>query len=109
LGVGPGDPHGNFLIDTGETTHYYSKDHFRDPVENFVNRKILRLHIREKQHIDTQLKRVGLSVEKIDAVIMPHLHIDHTDGIRNPAPGTPNHPGCLLMHQNDRLAEPLGS
>ncbi len=75
-------PHGNFLIDTGETTLYYSKDHFRDPVESFIHRKILRLNILEGQHIDNQLQQVGLSVEKIDAVIMTHLHIDHTEGIR---------------------------
>jgi glyoxylase-like metal-dependent hydrolase (beta-lactamase superfamily II) len=74
--------HGNYLIDTGETTDYFEKDHFKKRNEDFVNRKILRINTVEANNIDHQLRKIGLSSAKIDAVIMTHLHIDHTDGMR---------------------------
>ncbi|MEL6670812.1 MAG: N-acyl homoserine lactonase family protein [Bacteroidota bacterium] len=73
--------HGNYLIDTGESIRFYEDDHFGDKRDAFVNRRILRIKIQEKEQINYQLKKVGLSPEQMDAVILTHLHIDHTDGI----------------------------
>jgi len=67
---------------TGETTDYFHPEHFKDRKEDFVNRKILRINTVEENNIDHQLTKIGLSTAKIDAVIMTHLHVDHTDGIR---------------------------
>lgn len=75
-------PHGNYLIDTGETNDFYLPDHFKEKSENFVNRRILKIKTVEENNIDRQLLSVGLSPQKIDAVLMTHLHVDHTDGIR---------------------------
>ncbi len=75
-------PHGNYLIDTGETSYFNMPDHFKDKGENYVNRKILRVNTNKEQNIDRQLLKIGLTPQKIDAVIMTHLHVDHTDGIR---------------------------
>lgn len=75
-------PYGNYLIDTGETSDFYLPDHFPNSSENYINRRILRINIAEEKNIDQQLNQIGISPEKIDAVIMTHLHVDHTDGIR---------------------------
>ena len=75
-------PTGNYLVDTGETTDFFNQDHFKIKSEDYVNRKILQIKTAEHLHIDQQLKTVGLSVDQIDAVLMTHLHVDHTDGIR---------------------------
>jgi N-acyl homoserine lactone hydrolase len=75
-------PHGNYLIDTGETSYFYELDHFKNKSENYVNRKILKVNTNKDQNIDNQLKKIGLSTNEIDAVILTHLHYDHVDGIR---------------------------
>lgn len=75
-------PHGRYLIDTGETVDFYAQDHFAEKSEDWVNRRILRIEVSEQDHIDRQLAAIGLSAAGIDAVIMTHLHLDHTDGMR---------------------------
>ena len=75
-------PEGTFLIDTGESTDFYNADHFKQKGEDFVNRRILRIKVSAQQHIDQQLLQIGLSPDKIDAIIMTHMHLDHTDGLR---------------------------
>lgn len=75
-------PTGNYLVDTGETTSFNDPDHFKQKRESFVNRRVCQVEIEPSQHIDAQLKSVGLSADKIDAVLMTHLHVDHTDGMR---------------------------
>lgn len=74
-------PHGNYLIDTGETVDYYAPDHFKSKADDFANRRILEIQITEAEQINHQLAEVGLSPDKMDAVIMTHMHVDHTDGI----------------------------
>lgn len=74
-------PFGKYLIDTGESTHFYQKNHFSNPSENYVNRKILKIDIQKEQQINAQLDSIGLSPNDIDAVLYTHLHIDHTDGM----------------------------
>jgi glyoxylase-like metal-dependent hydrolase (beta-lactamase superfamily II) len=75
-------PAGNYLVDTGESTSFYDPDHFPNKEEGFVNRRILRIEIARENEIDAQLQSVGLHPKDIDAVLMTHLHVDHTDGIK---------------------------
>ncbi len=75
-------PTGNYLIDTGETVDFYNALHFSDKGDNYVNRKILRINISREQEIDQQLQEIGLSIEKIDVVILTHMHLDHIDGVK---------------------------
>lgn len=74
-------PQGTYLIDTGESTKFYDEHHFKEKREGYINRKILRIEVAEEQQINNQLAAIGLSADRIDAVIMTHLHVDHTDGI----------------------------
>jgi len=48
----------------------------------FVNRKILNINAIEENNIDQQLTKIGLNTNNIDAVLMAHLHVDHTNGMR---------------------------
>ena len=74
---------GNFLIDTGENIGIHEEDYFGDDRQaEFVIQNILDIKITQEQQIDHQLAGIGLSTDDIDAVIMTHLHLDHTDGLK---------------------------
>ena len=76
-------PTGCFLVDTGENTDVRQADYLNS--QGFggrINRKILRLDIRAEQQVGEQLAQVGLSPSDIDTVLLTHLHLDHTDGLR---------------------------
>lgn len=75
-------PTGNYLIDTGEIIDFYNPKHIPDRVDNVINRTILRIQIAKEQELATQLKAIGLSADKIDVVILTHMHLDHVDGIK---------------------------
>ena len=73
---------GNYLIDTGESIDFYNPAHFKVKTEDYIYRKMLKFNITRDQEIDQQLKNIGLGTEKIDAVILTHMHLDHIDGIK---------------------------
>jgi glyoxylase-like metal-dependent hydrolase (beta-lactamase superfamily II) len=75
-------PTGNYLVDTGESTSFYDPDHFPSKADNFVNRTILRIDIQRASEIDAHLQSIGFKPNDIDAVLMTHLHVDHTDGMK---------------------------
>ncbi len=76
-------PQGNFLIDTGENVHFNDDDYFgEDKPGKFIHRRILKIDIQPEEQIDALLDGIGLSVGDLDAVVLTHLHIDHTDGLR---------------------------
>lgn len=73
---------GNYLIDTGESIDFYNSNHFKTKTENFIYRKMLQFNVKREEEIDQQLKKIGLSTNSIDAVILTHLHLDHVDGVK---------------------------
>lgn len=76
-------PAGKFLVDTGENTDVLQAAYLNEKgLSGRINRKILRLDIQAQQQVSAQLAEVGLSPPDIDAVILTHLHLDHTDGLR---------------------------
>lgn len=76
-------PEGTFLVDTGENTHVHEPNYFGDAKgDAWVNRRILQLDIPPEEELGSHLQRLGIAENKIDAVILTHGHLDHTDGLR---------------------------
>lgn len=76
-------PEGRFLIDTGESPEFNVDAHFGgDKRSLMVHRKIMQVKIEEEAAIDAQLASIGISPRDIDAIVLTHLHIDHTDGLK---------------------------
>ena len=94
-------PHGKYLVDTGESSVYHNPGHFRNPIDRFVHHTILQINIDVEENIDRQLDRVHVAPEDVDVVILTHLHIDHTDGIRY-------FPRSEFLVSNTELAKPFG-
>ena len=76
-------PEGTFLVDTGENTNVLQPSYLNsEGIGGRINGKILRLAIQPAQQINEQLLTIGLNADAVDAVVLTHLHLDHTDGLR---------------------------
>jgi N-acyl homoserine lactone hydrolase len=77
-------PGGTFLVDAGENTRVHEADYFGEAGKGdaWVNRRILRLDIPPEEELPSHLERLGIKETSIDAVILTHGHLDHTDGLR---------------------------
>ncbi len=83
-------PEGIFVVDTGENSAVTSPDYFRGVgrLNEYVNTHLFRFEVAREQEIDRQLGRLGIRTADVRAVVLTHLHLDHTDGLRH-FPGTP--------------------
>lgn len=78
-------PEGVLIIDTGENTDVLKPDHF-DGVgafNRFINKRAFRFEMAREQEIDRRLAQIGITPDRIRRVVMTHLHLDHTDGLRH--------------------------
>jgi glyoxylase-like metal-dependent hydrolase (beta-lactamase superfamily II) len=75
---------GVFIIDAGEIAGVNSKDYFRSSgfIANWFDKTQFKFSVNREDEIDMQLQRLNISTEKIKAVVLTHLHFDHTDGIK---------------------------
>lgn len=74
---------GNFLIDTGENVQVLDPAYLGSVGSaGWVSRRILQIGIRPEEQLDARLAAIGLSEKALDRVILTHLHLDHTDGLR---------------------------
>ncbi len=76
-------PEGIFIIDTGEVAAVTDKDYFKSSglLANWFDRSQFRFSVNQDDEIDKQLESLCLPTEKVKAVVLTHLHFDHTDGI----------------------------
>jgi N-acyl homoserine lactone hydrolase len=83
-------PEGVFLIDAGERSAVTRPDYFRSSglLSSWFDRSQFKFAITREQEIDRQLATLGFSPKDITAVILTHLHFDHTDGLYH-FPSTP--------------------
>jgi len=74
---------GIIVIDTGENVMAKQKNYYApDGMTGFVNRKILKFNIERSWEIDEQLKKINIHPDDVSKVILTHLHLDHTDGLK---------------------------
>ncbi len=78
-------PEGLFVVDTGENHAITNPDYFRGVglLNEYVNTHAFRFEVAREQEIDRQLAKLGIRTADVRAVVLTHLHIDHTDGLRH--------------------------
>lgn len=96
-------PEGVFIFDAGEIEAINDKDYFTPcgRVAKWFDTTQFKFSINRDEEIDRQLQRLNIPVEKVKAVILTHLHFDHSDGIKH-FPSTP------VMVSRDEWAKPFG-
>lgn len=96
-------PEGVFIFDAGEVTAVNDKDYFTSSgfVAKWFDTSQFKFDITREEEIDIQLLRLNIPVEKVKAIVLTHLHFDHTDGITH-FPGTP------IMVSKDEWNKPFG-
>ena len=83
-------PEGTFLIDTGLSADVKQNGYFKplDFISKYYFEKQMLFEIKRSDEIDYQLKKINLDTHSIDKIILTHLHIDHTGGLKY-FPNTP--------------------
>jgi glyoxylase-like metal-dependent hydrolase (beta-lactamase superfamily II) len=83
-------PEGIFVIDTGEIAEVNNPGYFRSSgiFANWFDTTQFKFEVTKHEEIGPQLNGLGIAIEKIRAVVLTHLHLDHTDGLRY-FPSTP--------------------
>jgi glyoxylase-like metal-dependent hydrolase (beta-lactamase superfamily II) len=78
-------PEGIFVIDTGENSDINSHNYFKSSgiFANWLNRAMFKLNVSREEEIDQQLLKLNINPKDIKINFLTHLHIDHTDGLRN--------------------------
>jgi len=77
-------PEGLLVVDTGETPAVLTDAHWEGSGEmGAVNRQIIRFGQAPTLGLGAQLKALGLQPNNVRWVAQTHLHIDHTDGLRD--------------------------
>jgi N-acyl homoserine lactone hydrolase len=91
-------PEGLILVDTGEVHEASDPRHF--PPHPYFRRAV-RFDLPERDEIDQQLLRLGLSAEQVRWVVLTHLHTDHAGGLRH-------FPAAEIVVAADELAAARG-
>ena len=74
-------PDGLFVVDTGETADIMHPDYAAcDPATGMFYRRNLRFSLGAQDELGPQMQRAGLDPDRVEKVIMTHLHSDHMGG-----------------------------
>lgn len=76
---------GIFIIDAGEVADVNNKDYFKASgiIAHWFDTTQFKFLVNREEEIDQQLKKFNIPAEKIKAIVLTHLHFDHTDGLRH--------------------------
>jgi glyoxylase-like metal-dependent hydrolase (beta-lactamase superfamily II) len=77
-------PEGIFVIDTGENANVNDRGYFKSSgfIANWFDTTQFKFKVEKDEEIGPQLDALNIPVEKIKAVILTHLHLDHADGLK---------------------------
>ncbi|MFK7935386.1 MAG: N-acyl homoserine lactonase family protein [Saprospiraceae bacterium] len=78
-------PEGVIVIDTGENAAVMNPDYF-NPAGKIIAKysaRNLKFQVSKENEIGFQLRQLGISNDSIKNVVLTHLHLDHTDGIKD--------------------------
>jgi len=83
-------PEGVFVIDTGENADVNTPGYFRSSgiFANWFDTTQFKFQVAQDEEIGPQLDQLNIPADKIKAVILTHLHLDHIDGLKY-FPSTP--------------------
>jgi N-acyl homoserine lactone hydrolase len=83
-------PEGIFVIDTGENADVNNPGYFRSSgiFANWFDTTQFKFDVKKEEEIGPRLDRLNIPIEKIKAVVLTHLHLDHIDGLKY-FPSTP--------------------
>lgn len=96
-------PEGIMVIDTGENAEVMNPDYFK-PAGKLItqyNKKNIKFNVSKENEIGFQLRQLGIKNDRIKNVILTHLHIDHTDGIKD-------FPNVEIIVNEDEYKKPSG-
>jgi N-acyl homoserine lactone hydrolase len=77
-------PEGVFVIDTGENADVNNPGYFRSSgvFANWFDTTQFKFQVEQAEEIGPQLDQLQIPIEKIKAVVLTHLHLDHIDGLK---------------------------
>jgi len=77
-------PEGVFVIDTGENADVNNPGYFKSSgmFANWFDTTQFKFQVDRDEEIGPQLAQLSIPVEKIKAVVLTHLHLDHIDGLK---------------------------
>lgn len=70
--------HGQILFDTGYSAHFLRAT---DAFPERLYRLVTPVHLRERESLASQLRIDGIAPERIDWIVLSHLHGDHVGGL----------------------------
>ncbi len=78
-------PEGLILVDTGENAESKNIDKFLAQESGFMRYQMkhaCKVNIDTKDELNYQFNKVNLKLEDVKLVVLTHLHLDHTDGLK---------------------------
>ena len=78
-------PEGNIVIDTGENADVMNPSYFEPTgkLATSYNKKNFKFNVTKENEIGFQLRKLGIKNDSVKNVVLTHLHLDHTDGIKD--------------------------
>lgn len=77
-------PEGIFIFDTGENANVNDKDYFKSSgiFAKWFDTTQFKFIVKQEEEIGPQLEQLNIPMEKVKAVVLTHLHLDHIDGLK---------------------------
>jgi N-acyl homoserine lactone hydrolase len=78
-------PDGLMIVDTGESSAIADQNKYLAAESRFMRyffKHGAKFNVDEKDELDHQMALINLEIQDVKLVVLTHLHLDHTDGLR---------------------------